>query len=44
MSPRHLKQAIPYGQALRLKRICSLESKFDQQIEEFKGHLQKRGF
>ena len=30
---RHVRQAIPYGQALRLRRICSSESKFDQRIE-----------
>ncbi len=42
--PKHVKQAIPYGQALRLRRICSSEGKFDQRIEEFKGYLHKRGF
>ena len=42
--PRHVRQAIPYGQALRLRRICSSERKFDQRIEEFKGYLNKRGF
>ena len=42
--PKHVKQAIPYGQALRLRHICSSESKFDQRIEEFKGYLPKRGF
>ena len=42
--PKHVRQAIPYGQALRLRRICSSESKFDQRIEEFKGYLHKRGF
>ena len=42
--PKHVKQAIPYGQALRLRRICSSESKFDQRIEEFKGYLHERGF
>ena len=42
--PKHVKQAIPYGQALRLRRICSLESKFDQRIGEFKVYLHKRGF
>ncbi len=42
--PKHVKQAIPYGQALRLRCICSSEGKFDQQTEEFKGYLHKRGF
>ena len=40
----HAKQAIPYGQALILRRICSSKSKFDKRIEEFKGYLHKRGF
>jgi hypothetical protein len=42
--PKHVKQAILYGLALRLSRICSSEGKFDPQIEEFKGYLHKRGF
>ena len=42
--PKLVKQAIPYGQALRLRRICSSEGKFDQRIEEFKSYLHKRGF
>ena len=37
--PRHVKQAIPYGQALRLKRICNSESKFDQRVGELKKRL-----
>ena len=41
---RHVKQAIPYGQALRLKRICNSESKFDQRDGELKKHLFDRGF
>ena len=42
--PRHVKQAIPYGQALRLKRICNSESKFDQRVGELKKHLRDGGF
>ena len=42
--PRHVKQAIPYGHALRLKRICSSVNKSDHRIEEFKGYLHKKGF
>ena len=42
--PRHVQQAIPFGQALRLKRICSSVNKSDHRIEEFKGYLHKRGF
>ena len=42
--PRHVKQAIPYGQALRLKRVCNSESKFDQRVGDLKKHLCDRGF
>ena len=41
--PRHVKEAIPYGQALRLKRICSLDNIFDKRVKELKGNLYKRG-
>ena len=42
--PRHVKKAIPHGQALRLKRICSSDNIFDEQVKELKGNLYKRGF
>ena len=35
--PEHIKNSIPYRQALRLNKICSLE-------KDFKGHLMKEGF
>ena len=28
--PPHVKKGIPYGQALRLKRICDSEDKFEK--------------
>ena len=42
--PRHVKEAIPYGQALILRRICSSENIFDERVKELKGNLFKRGF
>ena len=42
--PRHVKEAIPYGQALRLRRICSSDNIFDERVKELKGNLFKRGF
>ena len=43
--PRHVKEAIPYGKALRLRRrICSSDNIFDQRVKELKGNCYKRGF
>ena len=42
--PRHVKEAIPYGQALRLRRICSSDNIVDERIKELKRNLSKRGF
>ena len=41
--PWHCKQAIPYGQALRLRRICSEEHQFKQRTTELKQYLIRRG-
>ena len=41
--PRHCKQAIPYGQVLRLRRICSEEHQFKQRTTELKQYLIRRG-
>ena len=41
---RHVKETIPYGQALRLRRICILDNIFDEQIKELKRNLDKKGF
>ena len=32
--PRHVKQAIPYGQALRVRRICDSEKVCDARLKE----------
>ena len=42
--PRHCKQAIPYGQALRLRRIRSEEEHLKQRTSELKQHLARRGY
>ena len=42
--PRHVKEAIPYGQASRLRRICSSDQIFDERVKELKRNLCKRGF
>ena len=42
--PHHVKKAIPYGQALRLKRICDLEDVYKNREKELKGFLWKRGY
>ena len=41
--PRHVKEAIQYGQALRLRRISSLYNIFDERVKELKGNLYKKG-
>ena len=40
----HTKAGIPYGQALRLKRIISNEDKFESRCTDLKNWLVKRGF
>ena len=42
--PNHVKKGIPYGQALRLRRICDSDEVFDKRLKDLKGHLVKRGF
>ena len=37
--PRHCKTAIPFGQALRLRRICSEKENLHRRTEELKGYL-----
>ena len=41
--PWHVKKAIPYGLALRIKKICSNQEKFRMRSEELLGRLVKRG-
>ena len=42
--PRHCKTAIPYGQALRLRRICSEQDNLRRRCDELKTHLLNRGY
>lgn len=42
--PLHCKTAIPFGQALRLKWICSSEESFDKRTKELVGHLSVSGY
>jgi hypothetical protein len=41
--PRHCKTGIAYSQALRLRRICSNDSKFSHHAQNLKNHLVARG-
>ena len=42
--PRHCKTAIPYGQALRLRRICSEEENLQKRTNKLMRHLSNRGY
>ena len=42
--PWHVKKAIPYRQALRIRRICSDEKEFRRRSEELVGWLVDRGY
>lgn len=42
--PESTKKSIPYGLALRAKRICTNESTYKQHRENIKTQLQKRGY
>ena len=42
--PRHCKSAIPYSQALRIRRICSSEENFVRHANELQSHLIHRGY
>ncbi|XP_071153747.1 uncharacterized protein [Mytilus edulis] len=39
-----VKNAIPYGLGIRVKRICSTEEDYKTRREEIKTHLRKRGY
>ena len=39
----HSKKSIPYGQALRLNRICSVKSSYDRRCNELEVWLRERG-
>ena len=46
--PRHVKNGIPYGQSLRVRRICNSDEVFDKRLKELKGQFvnfrELRGF
>ena len=42
--PEHLKKSIPYGQALRLRKICSEEKEFEKAAGQLKEKLKQRGY
>ena len=42
--PWHTKKAIPFGQALRFRRICSEDRQFQERVGELAGWLKDRGY
>ena len=42
--PWHTKKAIPYGQALKIRRICSEDGNFQERSEDLVGWLTNRGY
>ena len=42
--PQHQKEGGPYGQLLRLKRICSKESDYKKHATNMVSHYSKRGY
>ena len=42
--PWHTKKAIPFSQALRIRRICSDENIFKSRLAELKGWFKGRGY
>ena len=42
--PNHLKKSIPYGQALRLRRICTEPAEFEKSSRTLKTKLINRGY
>ena len=42
--PWHTKKAIPYGQALRFRRICSEDLQFQERVVELAGWLKDRSY
>ena len=41
--PKHIKEAIPYGQALRIHRICSDEEDHNRHLQTLKDALIRTG-
>ena len=42
--PKHLKQSLPYSQALRLRRICSDSNEFKKHCETLTENFKARGY
>jgi len=42
--PTHVKKSIPYGQAIRIKRICTKEEDYQKNKAILKRQLRKRGY
>ena len=42
--PNHTKRTIPFSLALRLRRICSTDTFFNQRCKELIAYLVKRGY
>ena len=42
--PPHVKRGIPYGQALRFKRICDSDEVFERRLDDLRGFLVNRGY
>ena len=42
--PSHVKNAIPFSQFLRLRRLCSDDSDFSNKSEEMRHFFKKRGY
>ena len=42
--PHHCKAAIPYSQALRIRRICSFDTDFRKHTDQLCLHLTNRGY
>jgi hypothetical protein len=42
--PHHLKKSIPYGQALRIRRICTDLEEFERAGEKLSTKLKERGY
>ena len=42
--PSHCKNSIPFSQFMRLRRICSTDTKFDIQAKQITKHFKRRGY
>ena len=42
--PRHLKNSLPYSQALRLRRICTIDNELKSHCKQMIAHFIRRGY